>query len=129
MRLKALLNQFKKEKNVNNLTMYDATIDAEHGILKSLARTAHDWLKTEIFKKLSQQGKECVLPPWSKVPSELLTPCCLKLEALANQHGLPIYKCNDSWAARLLLAEAHKHRFDLLKKKNKEVPATTEAEK
>lgn len=127
--MKALLNQFKKETGISNLTMYDPAIEAEHGVLKSLARTAHDWLKAEIFKRAHQEGKEAVLPPWSKVPSELVTPCCLKLEALANQHGLPIYKCNDSWAARLLLAEAHKHRFNLLKDKNKEVRAASDANK
>ena len=109
--------------------MYDDQIGSEHAILKSLARTAHDWLKTEIFKKLQQEGKEVVLPPWGKVPNELVTACCLRLEALANQHGLPIYKCNDSWAARLLLAEAHKNRFSFLKKKNKEVPAAADADK
>ncbi|KAI9326476.1 hypothetical protein BD770DRAFT_432826 [Pilaira anomala] len=64
----------------------------------------------EIYKELKSKNKSVVLPVWSQVSSEITSRYCYKLEKAAAQHGFPLSRCQDSWAARLLLSETHKHR-------------------
>ncbi|KAI9332932.1 hypothetical protein BD770DRAFT_403021 [Pilaira anomala] len=92
LRLLGLINHFNKERDV------------------TVARKIHDDMVDEIYKELKNKNKSVVLPVWSQVSSEITSRYCYKLEKAAAQHGFPLSRCQDSWAARLLLSETHKHR-------------------
>ncbi|KAI9331315.1 hypothetical protein BD770DRAFT_449433, partial [Pilaira anomala] len=51
-----------------------------------------------------------ILPLWSEVSSDVLSKYIYKLESNLAQYGFPIQRCQDSWAASVLLFETHKHR-------------------
>ena len=106
----ALLNFFKKENNVTNLRIDDNLNLQDYRILKTIARKTHDDMQEVIFKQLKKDEKPAVLPLWSEVSSDLLSKYIYKLENNLAQYGFPVQRCQDSWAASLLLFETHKHR-------------------
>ncbi|KAI9332558.1 hypothetical protein BD770DRAFT_403129 [Pilaira anomala] len=110
LRLLGLINHFNKERDVTGLRIDDERNKQEYRILKTVARKIHDDMVDEIYKELKSKNKSVVLPVWSKVSSEITSRYCYKLEKAAAQHGFPLSRCQDSWAARLLLSETHKHR-------------------
>ncbi|KAI9329397.1 hypothetical protein BD770DRAFT_404227, partial [Pilaira anomala] len=102
LRLLGLINHFNKERDVTGLRIDDERNKQEYRILKTVARKIHDDMVDEIYKELKSKNKSVVLPVWSQIR--------YKLEKAAAQHGFPLSRCQDSWAARLLLSETHKHR-------------------
>ncbi|KAI9325007.1 hypothetical protein BD770DRAFT_405329, partial [Pilaira anomala] len=94
LRLLALLNFFKKENNITNRRIDDSSNLQDYRILKTIARKTHDDMEEEIFKQLKKEK------------SQLFYLC----ESNLAQYGFPIQRCQDSWAASLLLFETHKHR-------------------
>lgn len=110
LRLLGLVNHFNKEKNVTGLQIDDKRNRQDYRILKTVARKIHDDMVDEIYKELKNKKKSVVLPVWSQVSSEITSKYSYRLEKAAAQHGFPLSRCQDSWAARLLLSETHKHR-------------------
>lgn len=106
-RLLGLIRHFKKEKGLDTA---DGLIDHEYKILKTVARKVHDDMVDEIYKKLKKDDQPIILPLWSQVSSDTVQKYTYTLERNAGQHGFTLSRCQHSWAARLLLSEAHKHR-------------------
>ena len=127
IRLLALVSRFKKNadsngetnlKNENNIQGYN--------VLKSLARKIHNLLEDEISRGQRSMDDRFLLPLWSKVPKSTKLKYAYMLENLAGEHGYPLCQCVDSWAALLLLFEAHKHKPSAARRNtqvNSEIPS------
>jgi hypothetical protein len=107
LRILALLNLFKKEKGITNLTLHHDLVKQDYKILQSLSRTVHGEMLQELNKA---DNNSHYVPPWSRIPSSIKIKYCLILERKAWSVGLPIYRCKKYWAADRLLFETHKRR-------------------
>ncbi|KAI8047014.1 uncharacterized protein B0P05DRAFT_633036 [Gilbertella persicaria] len=110
LRLLALINLFKKERNMTDLLIDDKVNENDYGILRTIAKNTHDEMELELLKTLKKNDKAAVLPLWSEVPSALIAKYTFKLESNAATHGFHLQRFQHSWAAGLLLFETHKHR-------------------
>ncbi|KAI8066964.1 uncharacterized protein B0P05DRAFT_204244 [Gilbertella persicaria] len=117
LRLLALINLFKKERNITDLLIDDKVNENDYRILRTIANNTHDEMELELLKALKKNDKAAVLPLWSEVSSALIAKYTFKLESNAATHGFHLQRCQHSWAAGLLLFKTHKHRSNRTRNK------------
>ena len=110
LRLLGLINHFKKERGVTGLAIDAVVNQNDYSLLKKLARHAHTDMEEEIYKDLRREGKPVVLTRWSELRTDMIARYAFKLEKTASDHGMPLARCQNSWAAILLLSETHKYK-------------------
>lgn len=117
LRVLALLNFFRKEKGVTDLTLNDDVNKNDLKILQSLTRSVH----TEMMQEAKKANiGSTTTPAWGKLLGDIKKKYALVLEARAKAHGFPIYRCKDCWCASKLLFEIHKRRLTKKSKENEQ---------
>lgn len=101
----ALKNIFE---DVNNKELTDQEASEKYAVLLELARNIRgEMLSNRVIDSSN----------FSSINKDHQLYYSLILESLANDRDIPIYRCEDQWASRLLLTQVLKNKSDSEKKK------------